>query len=998
MPDEADYSPRDAPSGDQGEIGSLLEFPRMRPPKQRPPDNLPLELSSFIGREKEVAQVQGLLGGDTRLLTLCGSGGCGKTRLALAVAQEAVEEFEDGVWWVALASLSDPELLPGTLASSLGVREAPDRSLTELLVEHLGSRKTLVVLDNCEHLVQECADLAGTLLRACPELEILATSREPLRVAGEATWNVPSLSLPDSVDDSPPGELGRYGAVHLFVERAREVDAGFGLTERNASVVVNLCRKLDGIPLAIELAAARVRVLTVEQISQRLEDPLNLLTTGSRTATPRHQTLRAALEWSFELLGEQERELLGHLSVFAGGWDLEAAEAVGAEEPAEAGLVLDLLSALVDKSLVGVDEHAEVALRYKMLEPVRQYALERLVESGEAEETRRRHAAYFVSLAEEARPNLRAAPQVEWLERLEKDNGNLRSAFSWVLSADDLPTAARLGWALYLFWWIHNYQPEGRRWTEPVFLRRNELPPRLRIRAIVVFGAMVYGHGDIEVLKRFAEELVEISREVGGDALAEANTHLAYGIVATDRGDFASAREHLEKSLPLFREVGEDGFVAQIHTMFGTVLHLEGDHEGARRRFEEGLTLARSIGDRMSIHIALFNLAQLALAGGDYDTAARRFAEGIASSLEIRDQGNIAHILEGLGAVAGARGEAVRSARLLGASEALISAIGLRGHPYYQQGRNLYERINAGVRSMLGEAAYEAALEEGRAMAPEQAIEFAVEALREPALSAEKPAESVEAKTATIGLRIFALGAARVEKNGHPLDSSPDWIQKPRELLYFLLSHPEGRTKEQIGLALWPDASTSQLRSSFHDTLFRLRRALGGKEWISFSKGRYAFGRSLSYFYDAEAFEENLTQATRLRSSTPDEAIGHLEKAVGFYGGDFLEDSAHSEWAIERQEELRRKYQEALMLLGRLLFTLERYAEAAEAYRKAISHDEYLEEAHRELMRSQAAMGGRGQALRHYEELVRLLEERLGTSPAPESRALHARLRAGEEV
>ena len=338
MPDETDYSPRDALLGDpsKGEkTGSLVAFPRAR---ERPSDNLPLELTSFIGREREVAEVERLLGG-TRLVTLCGPGGCGKTRLALAVAQDLVEGFEDGVWWVELASLSGSTLVPGAVASALSVREAPDRSLIDALVEHLKGRKALLVLDNCEHLVEGCAMLADTLLRACPDLGILATSREPLRIAGESTWVVPSLSLPDPGRLPPAGELARYEAVHLFLERAGAVNTGFALTERNASTVARLCQKLDGIPLAIELAAARARVLTVEQISEKLKDPLGLLTTGSRAAAARHQTLRATLQWSYELLSEAERALFRRLSVFAGGWALEAAEAVGTGEQVQYGRV-----------------------------------------------------------------------------------------------------------------------------------------------------------------------------------------------------------------------------------------------------------------------------------------------------------------------------------------------------------------------------------------------------------------------------------------------------------------------------------------------------------------------------------------------------------------------------------------------------------------------------------------------------------------------------------
>jgi predicted ATPase len=298
MPDKTNYSPSEAPlqNPSKGKNGSLITFPRAHPPKKRTYDNLPHQLSSFVGREQEVAEVERLLTGQ-RLVTLCGPGGCGKTRLALAVAQDLLEEFEDGgVWWVELASLSDPKLVSVAVASALGMREVPDRSLIEVLVEHLKPRRVLLVLDNCEHLVEGCAALADTLLRACPDLHVLATSREPLRIAGEFSWVVPSLSLPDPYRLPPTAELARYEGVRLFVERAGAVDASFELTERNSPAVAQLCHKLDGIPLAIELAAARVRALTVEQIAEKLEDPLGLLTTGSRTATARHQTLRATLQ------------------------------------------------------------------------------------------------------------------------------------------------------------------------------------------------------------------------------------------------------------------------------------------------------------------------------------------------------------------------------------------------------------------------------------------------------------------------------------------------------------------------------------------------------------------------------------------------------------------------------------------------------------------------------------------------------------------------------
>jgi predicted ATPase/DNA-binding CsgD family transcriptional regulator len=710
--------------------------PSGQPPAGRPEDgtggrrhNLPVPRGGFVGRGREMAEVERCLS-TTRLLTLTGAGGCGKTRLAMEAARQLVEDYPDGVWLVELASLKEGELMPGAVAAALGLQEQPDVPFTEALVDFLRPKQTLLILDNCEHLIEECADLADTLLSTCEHLRIMATSRETLGVAGEVNLTVPSLTVPVSETPADPESLGRYEAVELFVERARSRTPAFELTPENAGAVADICRKLDGIPLAIELATARLGVLSAEQISGRLEDSLGFLKAGDRTTPPRHRTLEAALDWSYELLGEDERVLFRWLSVFVGGWTLEAAEAVGVESEEE-GRVLDLLSSLADKSLVMTEED-EGELRYRMLEPVRQYALERLEQGAEAGETRRRHAAFFVALAEEARPGLRAEPQVGWLRRLEQENGNTRGALSWALSEGEIATAARLGFALWMFWWTRNRQPEGRRWLEAILAKGEDLPPWLRRRALVATEAMAFGQGDLEAVVRCAEEQLESSRKDGGDAYAESFAHAGTGLVNTLQGDFEAATDRLQRALPLFHEAAEEGMAAQSHVWLGTMLLLQGDHEGARLRFEEGLALGRSIGDRLSICNALFNLAQLALARGDHDAAFHLFAEGITPSVELGDRGNVAYILEALGVVAGARGEASRAARLQGASEALISAIGLRGHTYYRPDRALYDRVKAEVMATLGEAAFEAALGDGRAMSQEQAVEYA---LGEPATS-----------------------------------------------------------------------------------------------------------------------------------------------------------------------------------------------------------------------------------------------------------------------
>jgi predicted ATPase/DNA-binding SARP family transcriptional activator len=1027
MPDEKNYSPRDAaslgePSKDEpvkGKTGSLVAFPKARLPKKRPPDNLPLQLSSFVGREREVARVERLLNDDARLVTLAGPGGCGKTRLALAVAQDLIESFEDGVWWVELASLSDPKLVPRTLASALGVREVPDRSLTEVLVEHLEPRKTLLVLDNCEHLVEECAALADILLRACPELVILATSREPLRIAGESIGMVPSLSVPDPGRLPPAGELARYEAVRLFLERVGAVDAGFELTERNASAVARLCRKLDGIPLAIELAAARMRALTVEQISQRLEDPLGLLTTGSRTAAPRHQTLRAALQWSYELLSEQERELLGRLSVFVGGWDLEAAEAVGAGGPVESRLVLDLLSALVDKSLVvaeeGGEEGASSYLRYRMLEPVRQYAREKLEESAEAPEVLRRRAEYYLALAERAEPELLGSDQGRWFGRLRSEVWNLQGVLSWSLESGQeeeervQELRLRLVAALSRFWDVQGFE-EGKRWLQAVLERDPGRYPAARAKALGGLGFILLFQQHYARAIDALEEAIALYKELGDEssgAFALTLGNLGYAVL---HGGYRERVPTFVQEVEALMTGDLDGPPrAYLRIILAAAAQGEGNLDSAASQLKEALALARELGDLRNTAMSLFILGNVEIARGDFDRGVMLLEEGAGISQGLGDLLGTAYYVWVFGTVNALRRNPIQAARLWGAAEALRERMGM-SFSHFDLAASRYEQHLAAVRSALDEASFEAAWAEGRAMSPEQAIEYALGEVEESAAaptvaplpkrtpSAEKPPESAEAGTTTAGLRIFALGPARVEKDGLPLDSSPDWIHKPRELLYYLLCHPEGRTKEQIGLALWPEASTAQLRSSFHDAVYRLRRALGGKEWIVFEKGRYAFDRSLPYSFDVEDFEEHLSKARRLRLESPEQTIRHLQRVVDLYRGDFLEDSAEDEWATERQEELSREYQEALLLLGRLLFAHDRHAEAAQAYRKAIAQDELLEEAHRELMRCHAALGERGRALRHYEDLVELLDEQLGTSPAPETKALHERLRAYEEA
>jgi predicted ATPase/DNA-binding CsgD family transcriptional regulator len=707
----------------------VVDFPGSRSPKPVP-NNLPLELTSFIGREREVAEVEGLLA-DHRLLTLTGSGGSGKTRLGVAVANDLMGGFEDGAWFVELASLSDPDLVPQEAASVLGVRERPERPLTETVVEHLRAKKLLLVLDNCEHLVEACAALAEALLRACPKIHILATSREALGIAGESAWLVPSLLLPGPKQLPPIEELRRYEALRLFTERARAVASSFELTEHNAPMVARLCRRLDGMPLAIELAAARVRVLSVEQIFSRLEDSFALLTGGSRTALPRQRTLRAAIDWSYELLSEKEQILLRRLSVFAGGFTLEAAEEVCSGEGIESEEVLDLLTSLVDKSLVLVAEHSEEA-RYRLLQTVRQYAREKLEESGEQPDLRRRHAGFFLKLAEGVEPKINGKDRELWLGRLDAEHDNLRAALAWSREEAEGETALRLSGALSWFWYHREYWSEWRRWLDGALAVRESSGgsrwTAARAKALSGRGFLAWMQGDQDTARSKLEESVALWREVGDkQGLAQALRFLSGSFES--RGDYAAARPLAEESVRLFRE-GEDAFGLGITlSRLGITALAQGDQAAAQAYLEEGVAICREIDDDWALALALRNLGIGALREGDQDEAVARLAESLSV---LKDTGNPLYMqnLELLAAAVSMRGGQRRAALLFGAAEALREAVGAFVLPLY---RAEYDRGVATARAGLDEAAFGAAWSEGRAMTSDEAIEYALKTEEPPA-------------------------------------------------------------------------------------------------------------------------------------------------------------------------------------------------------------------------------------------------------------------------
>jgi predicted ATPase len=558
------------------------------------PNNLPVQLTSFVGRERELDEVARLLA-ETRLLTLTGPGGTGKTRLALQAAADALEAFPDGVWLAELAALADPALVPQAVAQAVGVREEPGRPLPATLADALRPERVLLVLDNCEHLLDACARLADALLRAAPHVRLLCTSREALGIAGEAVWRVPSLPVPADGGAAASGAdaaaLARYAAVRLFAERAAVVQPGFALTADNVAAVAEVCARLDGIPLALELAAARVRVLPPRQLLARLDDRFRLLTDGSRTASERHQTLQAAVDWSYALLAEPERALFARLAVFAGGWTLEAAEAVGAD-PGGGGIAaeegLDLLTRLADKSLVVAEEQPDGTAHYQLLETLRQYARQKLAARGPAVDAlRRRHAAHYLALAEEAAPHLTGPQQLVWLARLEAERDNLRAALRWYLDGGEAAAGLRLAEALWAYWYLRHLRAEARAWcAELLTAPGTGKAGASRARALRLAGVATGNIGDAAGARPLLEEGLALARELGDDALVAAALR-DLGYLSRLRGDYAAAHRQFNEALAVFRRRGDRWDVADTLGHLGVLLHWEGEHTAARAAFEQ---------------------------------------------------------------------------------------------------------------------------------------------------------------------------------------------------------------------------------------------------------------------------------------------------------------------------------------------------------------------------------------------------------------------------
>ena len=971
----------------QAEVGSCRKIASAVTSAPARSARIPAPLTPLIGRDGRVEAAWGALQ-STRLLTLTGTGGSGKTRLAIELGSRA-----QAAAWVELATLTDPRILAEHVAEMLGLSDRSGKPSFTHIIERYSASPMLLVLDNCEHVVEAAAAFVTHILRDCPVMKVLATSREALGVCGERTLPVPPLSLPQ---DDTLEAAAAADAIALFVERARDVRSGFELTSRNAAAVARICRRLDGIPLAIELAAARVRALDPEQLAERLDSSVGLLETGSRTALPRHRTIRETLDWSHRLLSPDERMLLRRLSVFTGSFSLDAVESVCASAGETSGALVDCVTALVDKSLLVYDP-GDTGTRYRLLETVREYAAEQLAAAGEIDAVRDRHARFFVGLAERAAPAIFGGVGDEgWMTRLDEESANLREAHDWCeQDSGRLELSLRLAVALHWYWFARGRFNEGRLRVGIALTFSHGIDPVLRGRALNVLGRLALWQGDHAHVHAPMEQAVQLLRPHGDPALF-AYALQGLGIASALEGEFDAARRLFDETALAIDDA--DPLMAWVEYWRGVVAEWDGSIDEARPAYERAIAAGRRLGHQTITGHSLCALGRLLASVGRPAEAETLLHEGLTICRDIGDRWGCAVALQGLARAAATTGRADRAASLLGASDLIREELGIEPYP---RAKGYQDATTAAARAHLSEPAFWRAWADGKHRPMSEVV---ADTTTRNAPSAE-PAKAGEAEQPTAALRIRTLGAFEVHVRNRRVEKSEWGSSRARELLAFLACHPEGCTKAQIGLALWPDASPSQLRNTFHVTLHRLRNALALPDAIQVDGDRYRLSPSLTREFDADLFEQEVQAATRdmrhrsTRSRRPELVEGRgvdtaaaLEAAVCRYRGDFLAGEPVGDWSDERRDRLRERYLHALNALGRARMESGNYAEAADAFRALLAGDAVNEEACRQQMICLTRLGDRAGALRAYEALVRALRDELGVRPERETTSLRDKL------
>lgn len=1021
----------------------------------------PTYLSSFVGREVELNEIRSRLREkSTRLLTLVGPGGAGKTRLAHEAINGLADAYEDGIAWIDLVGLSLPSAVPQTVASALEINITGGQSAIEALSGTLCSREILIVMDNCEHVAAACADLLDALLRECAELSILTTSRIPLGLEGEHIWSVPPMSHPESL--SAQQSLAGFDAVKLFAERARQVRPDFKLEDQVPEVLVKIIKLLDGQPLAIELAAARLNALNLHQMASRLEDQLSFLSDRSEIADPRHRSMEAAIRWSYELLSDDEAILFRRLGVFIGGFSLQAAEAICALPPVDPSEVLELIEMLIRNSLLARVESGAGHTRYRMLEAVRQFAHSRLIEARELGPVRNRHLEYFAAMTTDAEAHMLGPQQPEWTQRLEQDYPNIHSALNWAFAQaedtqdDQLPAAQ---FAASLFWpwnYMERYE-EAASWCERALgLSALEQSSRLYADLTRFLGTFVWLSGDFALAKTKLEISMQVSEEIEYEYCA-ANARLLLGIIELHEKQVEHAIEKLLESETTFIELNEARELSIAQTNLGSAFMELGDLERARDYAERAVAGARASQDSWAQGLSLQILGSVIHRQGDAESALPLMQEAL-ELLELVGQGWLqaetlwreAVILREIGELERAVQQLERCFELseeIGAREWQLSALQSLGFIAVQQDnvqhaigyftqvfrltggqayRHIQVRVLLGVielallgdqpewavrlwkmyRSLCRTYALPASRDETRVhdslLSSVGGATLNVDEEKEISISLEEAAGVAEEylyrmelhapqRESPYDLRLQGLGPTDVFLEGRQLVAS-DWtFAKPKELLFYLASSTP-KTKQEIGLVFWPDASPDQLRAGLRAALYHLRKALGKREWILYEDGYYCFNHDMNYVYDLERFEQHVERGRELARSTPGEAIDLLEEAVSLYRGDFVADLADDDWASIKREELRRTYQESAILLSELLIDEGKFQRSEQFLRLVLQEDPLFEEAHRGLMRCYAGRGEHGLVTRQYENAVRIMQAELGVAPSVETTDLYQSL------
>jgi non-specific serine/threonine protein kinase len=713
-------------------VGAALEAiaggkEAMLPSRPYPPGRpdghpaLPGQTTPFIGRERELAEIIALLKEpENHLVTLTGPGGVGKTRLALQAAASLIGLYEDGLYFVDLAPLTSPDLVPSRIALEFDIKEAPARSLVEVMKDHLRPKHALLLLDNFEQIV-EAAPLVTELIMAAPRLDVLATSRELLRLYGEREYPVHPLSLPDLSQSQSPAVLSRNEAVALFIQRAQAANPGFRLTDENAREVAEICVRLDGLPLAIELAAARARILSPGFLLSRLDDSLGTLTGGPRDLAARHQTLRAAIDWSYNLLDETEKSLFVSLAVFQGGRSLEAIEAVCSQ-----GLGIEILAGLAslsNKSLLGQKEGLDGEPRFVFLETIHQYAREQLDKSEEAAALRRRHAAYFLTLAEEAEPGLRGPDQETWSARLRLEYDNLRAALAWSLENAALDIGLRLAAALAEFWYYEGPISDAEKWIGRAVELTGEAPPAVRARVLNGASMLAFAGGHHVRGKGWSREALAVAREAGDKSNCAWSLFWLSAHTTPYPDEYREGYTLCDEAIALFLELDDQTGMAWSYNQVGELSRLVGDLERAGEAYRASVAVCRQTGNRRREAISLLNLGYVHQHQGGFGQAEACSLQGLALLRDLKLEYHSAIALSMLAGPVAAQGRASRAARLLGASDAIFERMSISLQPADQVEIDEYAAL---AREALGDEAYEAAWSEGRAMSFEGAITYAL--------------------------------------------------------------------------------------------------------------------------------------------------------------------------------------------------------------------------------------------------------------------------------